>query len=195
MINPDQKPPQNAQEPPHGVKTPTKGHDSGGKKKRKTKKVSASTWAELKVAFVSGSALRELARRTGIPSGTILSRAKREGWSGQIERAKAIAPVEASPSVTHAVAESRRERGERYQERMSGVVERILPTLEKMNPMELFELSAEIDRIDKVARRNFGLDENREATQPQVNVMLLGVGLDALMSRQSERVIDVVPLG
>jgi hypothetical protein len=177
---------------PQGAFPPTKGQDSGRKKKRKTKKVSAAKWAELKVAFVSGIALRELARKTGIPTGTILSRSTREGWAKQIQGAKALAPLDDSLPVTQAVTATRRERGERYQDRMSGVVERMLPHLEKLHPEELLEQSAEIDRLDKVGRRNFGLDDSREATQPTINIALLAAGLDGLLAKP---ILDVTPRG
>ena len=159
MSNPDQNPPQNAQEASHGVRTSPEDQHGGRKKKRKTKKVSASTWEELKIAYVSGNALRELARKTGIPSGTILSRASREGWGKQIQSAKALAPVEKSHSIVEAVSATRRERGERYQDRMSGIVEGTLLLLERMDPMERLELAAAIDRLDRVGRRSFGLDD------------------------------------
>jgi hypothetical protein len=51
----------------------------------------------------------------GIPEGTILSRAKREGWTRQIQNAKALAKLkDASPAVTpmEAVAGTMRQRGQ-----------------------------------------------------------------------------------
>jgi hypothetical protein len=44
-------------------------------------RVSSGLWEQIKTAYASGIGLRELARNMGIPAGTILSRAKREGWS------------------------------------------------------------------------------------------------------------------
>ena len=45
--------------------------------------------------------LREIARNLNIPEGTILSRAKRERWTREIQNAKALAKHEdASPAVT-----------------------------------------------------------------------------------------------
>ena len=49
-------------------------------------------WEQIKTAFATGSVgLRELARNMGIPAGTILARAKREGWTQQVKDAKALA--------------------------------------------------------------------------------------------------------
>ncbi len=44
------------------------------------RRISASTWAEIRTAYASGIGLRELARNMGIPAGTVLARSKREGW-------------------------------------------------------------------------------------------------------------------
>ncbi len=35
-------------------------------------------WEQIKTAYASGLGLREIARNTGIPEGTVLARAKRE---------------------------------------------------------------------------------------------------------------------
>ena len=48
------------------------------------RKITNETWNEIKTAYASGIGLRELSRNTGISPGTILSRAKREGWTRQI---------------------------------------------------------------------------------------------------------------
>ena len=50
-----------------------------------------SDWAEIRTAHASGIGLRELARNMGIPAGTVLARSKREGWTRQIQTAKALA--------------------------------------------------------------------------------------------------------
>ena len=45
--------------------------------------------------------MREIARNMGIPEGTVLARAKREGWTREIQNAKALAKREHSaPAVT-----------------------------------------------------------------------------------------------
>ena len=76
-----------------------------------------STWAEIKTAFATGTvSLRELARQMNIPTGTVLARAKREGWTREIHNAKALTKPENAPlAVTpvEAVAMSMQQRGER----------------------------------------------------------------------------------
>jgi len=48
------------------------------------RKITNETWEQIKTAYASGIGLRELARNAGVPEGTVLSRAKREGWTEQI---------------------------------------------------------------------------------------------------------------
>ena len=89
--------------------------------------IAKSTWAEIRTAYASGIGLREIARNMGIPEGTVLSRAKREGWTREVQNAKALAKREdASLIITpiEAVAMSMQQRGERHVERMAGVSER-----------------------------------------------------------------------
>jgi hypothetical protein len=67
-------------------------------------RISKETWEQLKISYIAGAGLRELARKMNIPEGTVLAHAKRNGWTQQIEAAKqqaksmqsnAITPVEA----------------------------------------------------------------------------------------------------
>jgi hypothetical protein len=123
-----------------------------------------STWTEIKTAFATGSiSLRELARQMNIPEGTILARAKRDGWTRQIQNAKALAKREESlPAVTpvEAVAMSMQQRGERHIERMAGVSERGIDHIETMGGLEILNSVDQIEKLDKVARRTFGLNDN-----------------------------------
>jgi len=48
------------------------------------RKITNETWEQIKTAYASGIGLRELASNAGVPEGTVLSRAKREGWTEQI---------------------------------------------------------------------------------------------------------------
>src|SRR6266853_3535453 len=109
-------------------------HPSMKSKERRTR-LPESTWSELRTAHASGLGLRELARNTGIPAGTLLARSKREGWTRQIQSARALACQPAQPlarTTTDAVAATMAERGQRHLERVAGVVERTLPHVEGM---------------------------------------------------------------
>src|SRR5713101_7437924 len=51
-------------------------------------KISRETWEQLKISYIAGAGLREIARKMNIPEGTVLAHAKRKGWTQQIEAAK-----------------------------------------------------------------------------------------------------------
>src|SRR5437667_7588798 len=57
---------------------------------RARRRISSTRWEQIKTAYASGIGLREMARNMGIPAGTVLARAKREGWTRQVESAKAV---------------------------------------------------------------------------------------------------------
>ena len=59
-------------------------------KRRARSKISSERWEQIKTAHASGIGLREIARNMDIPEGTVLARAKREGWTQQIQSAKAL---------------------------------------------------------------------------------------------------------
>jgi len=124
--------------------------------------ISNATWAEIRTAYASGIGLREIARNIGLPEGTVLARAKRESWTQQIESSKALAKRECVPlAVTpvEAVAMSMRQRGERHVERIAGASERAVDHIETMDGPEILNSVDEIEKLDKVARRTFGLDD------------------------------------
>src|SRR5215831_7643206 len=96
-------------------------------KKVTRRKITNDIWEQVKTAFVSGIGLREIARNMGISPGTILSRAKREGWTREIQSAKALVKRQDSVlavSPAQAVAMTIQQRGEHHVERMAGVSER-----------------------------------------------------------------------
>src|SRR5215472_18673866 len=97
--------------------------------------ITNETWEQMKTAYAGGCGLRQLARNAGISPGTILSRAKREGWTREIQSAKALAKRENGPVVAplKAVAMTMQKRGERHVERMAGVSERGVDHIETMD--------------------------------------------------------------
>ena len=63
-------------------------------------RISADVWEQIRTAYASGIGLREIARNMGISEGTVLSRAKREGWTQGIQSAKALAKREDGLAAT-----------------------------------------------------------------------------------------------
>lgn len=89
------------------------------------RRISAGVWQQVKTAYASGIGLREIARNMNIPEGTVLARAKREGWTRQIQNAKALAKREdSSPVVTpmEAVAVTLNERKDKSRLHLSKYV-------------------------------------------------------------------------
>jgi hypothetical protein len=85
-------------------------------------RISSERWEQIKVAYVSGIGLREIARKMDIPAGTVLAHAKRHGWTQQIQvatrelsvmQSDAITPVQSAQSVAQSIASILSERKER----------------------------------------------------------------------------------
>ena len=116
----------------------------------------------------------------GVPAGTVLARAKREGWALQIQSAKALVKCEDSAfgvSPVQAVAMTMQQRGQRHVERMAGVSERGVDHIERMHGPEILNSVDQIEKLDKVARRTFGLNDDGAGANPNalVNIAILSV--------------------
>ena len=126
-------------------------------------RISSERWEQIKTAHASGIGLREIARNMGIPAGTILARAKREGWTREIQNAKALAKRDdTSTAVTtfEAVSASMQQRSERHLGRVANIVEKTLPHIEAMKPSAILNRIDDVDTLDKIGRRTFKLDDN-----------------------------------
>jgi len=153
-------------------------------------RVSADIWQQVKTAYASGIGLREIARNMNIPEGTVLARAKREDWTREIESAKALAKRDETPlavSPVEAVALSMQQRGERHVGRMAGVSERGVDHVEKMAGNEILTSIDEIEKLDRVARRTFGLsDSDSHGNNLLVNVAILDIDPDSVRVHSSD---------
>jgi hypothetical protein len=122
--------------------------------------ITKSIWAEIRTAYASGIGLREIACNMGIPQGTVLARAKREGWTREIQNAKALAKREDAAIIVtplEAVAATLAERGQRHLKRMAGVSEKAVDHIETMDGPQILNSVDQIEKLDKVARRTYGL--------------------------------------
>ena len=79
------------------------------------------------------------------------------------------------------VAVCMQERAHRHVARMAGVTEKVLPHLEAMPPKEILNRADQVDRYDRVARRNYGLDKAPGGT-PSLNVAVLVSGGRTIIS-------------
>jgi len=139
--------------------------------------ISREVWERIKTAYAAGIGLREIARNMDIPEGTVLARAKREGWTHEIQSVKALAKREDAPAVTplEAVAISMQQRGERHLDRMAGVSERGVDHIETMDGPEILNSVDQIEKLDKVARRTFGIsDDGSHGENVIVNIGICG---------------------
>jgi hypothetical protein len=154
-------------------------HDSGQAPARRParSRISSERWEQIKTAHASGIGLREIARNMGIPEGTVLARAKREGWTRQIQNAKALVKREdTSIAVTplEAVSASMQQRGERHLGRMANIVEKTVPHVEAMEPGAILDRIDDVETLDKIGRRTFGISDIKEdQSQVAVNIALL----------------------
>jgi len=139
---------------------------------------SSGLWEQIKTAYASGIGLREIARNMDIPEGTVLARAKREGWSRQRDNAKALAKREDAAKVItpfEAASATMQQRGERHLGRMANIVEKTVPHVEAMEPGAILDRVDDVERLDKVARRTFGISETGlPADQVMINIAILG---------------------
>ena len=141
-------------------------------------RVSPGLWEQIKTAYASGIGLREIARNMNIPEGTVLARAKREGWSRHVNNAKALAKrEEAAKAITpfEAASASMQQRGERHLGRMANIVEKTMPHVEAMEPGAILDRVDDVEKLDKVARRTFGIsDDGSHGENIAVNIAILG---------------------
>ena len=142
-------------------------------------RLSKDTWDQIKAAYAAGIGLREIARKMNVPEGTVLARAKREGWTQQIQTAKALVKrQEASLAITpvQAVAMSMQQRGERHLGRMANIVEKTILHVGAMEPGAILDRVDDVEKLDKVARRTFGIsDDDVHGSNVLVNIAILGL--------------------
>jgi len=152
-------------------------------------RISSEQREQIKTAYASGIGLREIARNMGIPEGTVLARAKRESWTREIESVKALAKRQDTPAVTptEAVAITMQQRGERHLGRMAGVSERGVDHVETMQGSEILARVDQIEKLDKIARRTFGLsDSDSDGSNLMVNIAILGIDPATVQVRNTD---------
>ena len=83
--------------------------------------ISKATWDQIKIARASGASYGQLAERTGIPKGTILAHAHRNGWTKDVAlaRPKAKNTAPPGPNVTDAITAILHERRQETKMKMS----------------------------------------------------------------------------
>ncbi len=139
-------------------------------------RISAAVWEQIKTAYASGLGLREIARNMNVPEGTVLAHAKRKGWTQQIQSAKRAAQsARSDDAITpmESVAVTMQQRAERHVVRIAGVTENVLPYLESMQPAAILDGIHEIEKYDRMARRNYGLRDDERQTGGALTLSVL----------------------
>ena len=79
------------------------------------------------------------------------------------------------------------QRGERHVQRMAGVSERGVDHIETMDGPEILNSVDQIEKLDKVARRTFGLNDD-DAHNPNsvINIAMLRVDPDTVRVKHGE---------
>jgi len=62
-------------------------------------RLSKDTCDQIKAGYAAGIGLREIARKMNVAEGTVLARAKREGWTQQTTAAKQAAALPQSNAI------------------------------------------------------------------------------------------------
>jgi hypothetical protein len=148
-------------------------------------RASAERWEQIKTAYASGIGLREIARNMNIPEGTVLARAKREGWSKQISDAKSLAKREETASVTpmEAVAVTLNERKDKTKLHLSRYAVEASETA--ANHRQKLKIARQVKDVAAVADSVWP-EENQEGPGLLVNVAILGIDPATVQVRSTD---------
>lgn len=138
-------------------------------RKPRRQRVPAETWRGLRLAFVAGGALRQLARDAGISEGTILARASREGWTQQRHDAVQRARGGNGSNAGSEDAETHRQQSlaimtaEQVQEahlvNMLALGHRLSSYASQLPDETAFTEIRRVDCMDRMVRRRLGIDK------------------------------------
>lgn len=144
---------------------------------RRPKRASSDVWKDIQNAYLIGGELRPLARRAGIPEGTVLARAAREGWSKQKRAAiESVRPSNQSAGTSlQSVAITRETLLETHLQSMLGICAKLSSYAGTLDPQDAFTAVRQIDTADKLTRRQLGLDQ--PVTPVQINLWSAESGL------------------
>jgi hypothetical protein len=147
-------------------------------------RISSERWQQIKTAYASGIGLREIARKMGIPPGTILARAKREAWSKQISDAKSLAKRDdTTPTVTEAVAFTLRDRKDKTKLHLSRYA--VEASERAANHRQKLKISRQVRDVAAVAESVWPAEE-QEAPGMLVNVAILGIDPATVQVRSTD---------
>jgi len=134
-------------------------------RKQTRQRIPEETWQDVRRAFLVGGELRDLARKLKLNENTVLARAARELWTEQ--RNGAVAKVQGSAC---SVSESTQELSEQslaisrqlvMDEHLCSMLflsQRLSRHVSSLSTEEAFDRIRNVDAMDKLTRRQLGLD-------------------------------------
>ena len=143
---------------------------------------------QVETAYASGIGLREIARNMNIPEGTVLAHAKREGWTQQIESAKALVKRDDTTSAVapfQAVAATLGELGEATRIAAARVHHRVLTYAEILPAKELIQPST--SRAVKNHVQAAGLVHGWAEQAPQSAIQVNVLSFEAIKEEDEEQ--------
>jgi hypothetical protein len=149
-------------------------------------RISSDVWEQIKTAHASGIGLREIARNMNIPEGTVLARAKREGWSKQISDAKSLAKREnTAPALMpmEAVAIMLSERKDKTRLHLSRYA--VEASENAANHRQKLKIARQVKDVAAIAGSVWP-EEKHEGPNLLVNVAILAVDPDTVQVRSTD---------
>lgn len=130
-------------------------------------------WALVKDAVCElGLSQREAADRYQVSYDALRKRCSREEWPIPAKVQEAVSQLSQNRLIATARAETWAERGENHRSRVFEIAAKALGDVEKSPP--LVEGWADVERIDKMARRAAGLDNDETKVSNTFNFAMLG---------------------
>jgi len=135
-------------------------------------KLSPETVQTARLAVAGGATVREVADSLGVSYETLRKRSQRGGWLTPQRVAKAT-EQRVTQRATEVSAASIMERGQSYERHLATAAEKFALKAAAMDPEELLNRAGSLERLDRIGRRTFRLDGERE-DKNAVNIAILG---------------------
>ena len=144
--------------------------------------------------YATGTPLSKIAEATGIKLGTLCAESARKGWTQDRQKVQELVTERAAEAQE--IVLTMKEKAEQWPSRVAEIANKGLKVLELEQPATLNEVNklvGVLDKVDRVARRSYGLDEDaNKASNTIVNLgFLTGFADDPL---PPEKVVISEPL-
>jgi len=116
-------------------------------------------WEAVKLAFVAGATIPEIADKFGVNRQTIASRAWRLKWNDLLPASR----INHNDSAEK-VADIWADRAQKHRETMATVTDKVAELALTMDPLTILGKADKVKIIDDIARRNYGLDSDSNPT-------------------------------